>query len=158
MSSTGKTNCLGLNRWVSSDIPKMADFNADNDIIDAAFQNHAEDTEMHVSEDERTKWNLPYYVGFYYGDGSLNRTIVTDCPFNPSFGIIFAGTMPLSVTDFNNKVKYNYCGFLAKRFCTAGLTLSGKNIVFSTNGMAVTAGEYISLNNSNLTYCYVFFR
>lgn len=158
MGSTGKTDYLRLNRWVSNDIPKMADFNADNDIIDAAFSEHVYDTEKHVSFDERERWNLPYYIGFYYGDGALNRTITTDCPFDPSFGIVFAGNMPLSVTDFNNEVEYHYCGFLTKRFGTSGITLSGRNIVFKTNGMPVLGDEYVNLNNSNLTYCYVFFR
>lgn len=158
MSSTEKTSYLKLNVWSSTDIPKRVDFNTDNSRIDTAFQEHVDDSEKHVTDDERGVWNSPYYVGFYYGDGSLQRTVSTGCPFDPSFGIIFAGGMPPSVTDFNNKIKYNYFGFLSKRAGTSCLTLSGKDIIFSSSGAAVVSGEYISLNNIGATYCYLLFR
>ena len=158
MSSTEKTSFLKLNVWSSTDIPKRVDFNTDNSRIDTAFQEHVDDGEKHVSSSERETWNLPYYVGFYYGDGALQKTINTNCPFEPNFGIIFAGGMPPSVTDFSGKTKYNYFGFLSKRASTSGLTLSGKQITISTSGGAVVNGEYISLNNMGSTYCYLLFR
>lgn len=37
MASTNKTTNLGLNQWLSSDAPKMADFNADNATIDSVI-------------------------------------------------------------------------------------------------------------------------
>lgn len=157
MGSSRKTKLLNLNNWSATDTPKMSDFNYDNELIDMAFKEHIE-SDAHVSEEDREKWDSPFYVGFYYGNGNQSRTISTSCPFEPSFGIIFAGGMPPSVTDFSNKLKYNYVGFLSSRCTTLGLSLSNRNIVFSTNGGPSVSGEYISLNNVGITYCYVFFR
>jgi hypothetical protein len=39
MASTNKTAGLGLNQWLGADSPKREDFNADNLIIDSAFDN-----------------------------------------------------------------------------------------------------------------------
>lgn len=158
MGSAGKTDFLNLNKWSSTDIPKRVDFNNDNDLIDSAFREHVYDDNRHISGSERETWNMPFYVGFYYGNGALKRTVTTNCPFDPVFGIIFGGGMPVSVTDFTNKTKYNYFGFLTKRSSTAGLTLSGSDFTISTDGFPIVNGEYISLNNTSVTYCYVFFR
>lgn len=158
MSSAGKTDFLKLNKWSATDIPKRVDFNSDNELIDAAFKEHFENIDRHVSDPEREAWNMPFYAGFYHGNGALERTIVTNCPFEPVFGIVFAGGMPTSVVDFDNKVKYNYMGILSKRSSTSGLTLTKSDFKISTNGFAVVKGEYISLNNTGLTYCYVLFR
>ena len=158
MGSAGKTEFLKLNNWSGTDIPKRVDFNSDNELIDTAFKEHFENDDRHVSGSERENWNMPFYAGFYYGNGALERKITTNCPFDPVYGIVFAGGMPTSVVDFNNKTKYNYFGFLSKRSSTTGLALSGSNIKISTTGLAVVNGEYIYLNNTGLTYCYVLFR
>lgn len=158
MGSAGKTDFLKLNKWSSTDIPKRVDFNSDNELLDTAFKDHFEDDDRHVSDSEREAWDLPFYAGFYYGNNALERTIETNCPFDPVFGIIFAGGMPTSVVDFNNKVKYNYMGLLSKRSSTSGLTLTGRNITISTDNFAVINNEHIYLNNTGLTYCYVLFR
>ena len=158
MSSADKTSYLKLNMWASTDIPKRVDFNNDNSRIDTAFKEHVDDDEMHVDALERNKWNEPHYIGFYYGNGNLQRTISTGCPFEPSFGIVFGGGMPPSMVDFSNKVKYNYVGFLSKRSSSACLTLSGSDIIISTNGGAIVNNEYINLNNIGITYCYLLFR
>lgn len=158
MGSAGKTDFLKLNKWSSTDIPKRVDFNSDNELIDAAFKDHLNDDDRHLSDEERAQWNMPFHYGFYYGNGALKRTITTNCPFEPSFGVIFAGGMPPSVVDFTNKYKYNYVGLLSKRSCTSGLTLSKGDIVISVDTFPVANTEYISLNNSGLTYCYLLFR
>ena len=158
MSSAGKTNFLKLNKWSSTDVPKRVDFNSDNELVDKAIKDHFENDNRHLSDSERETWNMPFYAGSYYGNGALQRTIVTNCPFEPCFGIIFAGGMPTSVVDFNNKTKYNYLGLLSKRGGTSGLSLSKSDFTISTDGFAVTNGELISLNNTGLTYYYVLFR
>lgn len=158
MGSTLKTDFLKLNKWISTDIPKRQDFVDDNEIIDTTIKAHIDDAIVHVTEQDRAAWYSPYFVGFYYGNGGLSRTIETGCPFEPSIGFVFAGGMPPSVTDFTGKIKYNYFGFLSKRTSTSGVTLAGSDIVISTNGGPVANGEYINLNNIGVTYCYVFFR
>ena len=96
MSSTNKTDHLGLNNWLGTDKPKREDFNFDNNLIDNAFYSHTNNEVVHTSADERAKWNSPYYISTYVGNGSVTRTVETGCPFTPAFGMIFAaGRMPM---------------------------------------------------------------
>ena len=56
------------------------------------IQNHIADTNIHITADERTKWNaaatMPSgaYVGSYTGDGSLNKTLTFN--FKPAVVMI----------------------------------------------------------------------
>ena len=58
MSSSYKTNYLGLNRFVGTDHPKMEDVNFDNQTIDAKFQEHIE-SKLHITEEERQQLGVP---------------------------------------------------------------------------------------------------
>lgn len=158
MSSTQKTDYLSLNQWVTTDIPTRTAFNYDNEMIDTAINNHCSDDNIHVAQADREKWDSPYFIGFYYGDGSAIRTVDTSCPFVPSFGFVFAGGMPPSVTDFNVKNKKNYFGFLSKRTSTAGISLSGTELKIPINGNPVNSSEYMNFNVAGITYCFVLFR
>ncbi|MDE6124484.1 MAG: hypothetical protein K2G22_04550 [Eubacterium sp.] len=158
MSSSQKTYYLSLNQWVTTDVPTRTDFNYDNEAIDLAMNNHCNDDNIHVTQADREKWDSPYFIGFYYGDGSATRTVDTACPFVPSFGLVFAGGMPPSVADFNVKNKKNYFGFLSKRTSTAGISLSGTEINIPINGNPVNANEYMNFNVAGITYCFVLFR
>lgn len=158
MGSAGKTNFLKLNKWSGTDTPQRVDFNSDNELIDKAFKDHFENDSRHLSDSEREAWNSPFYAGSYYGNGAATRTIVTNCPFEPCFGIIFAGGMPASVVDFNNKTKYNYLGLLSKRGGTSGVSLTKSDFTVTTNEFPTTNEEYVTLNKTGLTYYYVLFR
>lgn len=158
MSSAKKTDYLNLNMWASTDVPKRSDFNDDNSKIDLAMEAHCEDYDIHVTSADRTKWNSPYHIGFYYGDGAHTRTVQTSCPFQPSFGLVFAGNMPPSVTDFSNNNKKNYFGFLSQRTSTSGLSFSGANIVIPDYSGPAVNKEYMSFNVVGIVYCYVLFR
>lgn len=158
MSSTNKTEYLKLNNWASTDIPKRADFNYDNAVIDEAMNSHCSNGNLHINDGERERWNLPYYMGFYYGNAESTRTVQTNCPFEPSFGIIFAnGTAP-SVTNFAGSYKSNYFALISLRANTIGASLSGNNIVVRSPANAVVSNEYANLNASGYTYCYILFR
>lgn len=158
MSSTNKTNFLGLNSWTPTDVPKRADFNEDNSIVDKAFSEHFNDKDVHLNVDERKIWNTPYFVGSYYGNGKTQRTIATNCPFNPSFGIIFAINSAITVTDFASKIKYNYAAFVTPRGSTIGATLSGTEFTVMQLGNAIVSNEYAALNAVGYTYMYILFR
>jgi len=159
MSSTNKTEFLGLNSWASTDIPKRADFNHDNSVIDEAMKNHSENNDVHLRDGEREAWNSPYYMGVYYGTGgSAERTVVTGCPFKPRFGVIFAnGTSP-SVTNFSGSLNYNYFALVSLRANTIGASISGSDLIVKSFSMPSVSNEYPSLNSSGYTYCYVLFR
>ena len=53
MSSTNKTEELGLNQWVGTDVPKMEDFNNDNALIDKAISDHIWSASAHVTMEQK---------------------------------------------------------------------------------------------------------
>lgn len=158
MSSSNKSEYLGLNIWSGADIPKMADFNFDNSTIDTAMKNHNSDTDLHITAEERENWNQPYYMNVYFGDSSASRTIDTKCPFEPSFGIIFANVTAPSTANFTSKMHTHFSAFVSKRACTLGANLNGTQLVVKQDTTASTGSEYVSLNASGYTYCYILFR
>lgn len=158
MSSSNKSEFLGLNEWTGSDIPKMADFNYDNSVIDAAMHAHCNDTDGHINGGEREKWNSPYYMNVYFGDSLANRTIVTNCPFDPTFGIIFANVTAPDTVNFSTNMHTHFSAFVSKRASTLGAGLSGRNLTVRQSTTAITGSEYASLNATGYTYCYILFR
>ncbi len=157
MSSSNRTETLGLNSWLGSDRPERADFNADNEIIDATLAEHFEST-CHITESERNKWNTPYYFGVYFGDGNLTRTITTNCPFNPTWGLVFKGNAMPATTDFSNSRNLNHFAIVSVRSNMSGVELSGQNLKIRQSGSAIYSNEYSSINEYGATYCYILFR
>lgn len=158
MSSANKTDYLALNVWASSDSPKRADFNSDNYIIDTAFEEHAENTTLHTSDGEKEKWNTPTFAGSYYGNGDSEREIETGCDFEPTCAVVFGDNMPLAVTSFDNGINSNYFGVATTSAGTAGLAISGANLVVTQSSASSVEDEYTALNEAGVTYNYILFR
>lgn len=160
MSSTNKTENIGLNSWVGTDVPKREDFNADNVLIDKAISEHTLNSNIHIENTEREKWNSPYYIGVYYGDGELSRTLdFEDMPFRPNWAIVFATSTFPSVTDFSNKMTYNYFGFVTTSGSTIGMTLtSNKKLKVIQSPTLINSTGVRSFNEDGMTYVAIFFR
>lgn len=160
MSSTNKTENLGLNSWIGSDKPKRVDFNTDNEIIDKAITEHEADMEKHITQQERDRWNNYMYTGVYYGNGSVQREIDTNCPFEARAGFVFANSRTISVTRFDDSQNINYFGLFGLYANTIGITLDldGKTLRLTQSTSAVTVNEYANYNESGVAYQYVLFR
>lgn len=160
MSSTNKTQRLGLNSWIGSDKPQRIDFNTDNEKIDAAITQHTEDNVVHITENEREKWNTYMYMGMYYGDGTTKRVIQTDCPFEARIGFVFANSRPGAIVRFSETKKNNYFGVFGYLSNTLGLKLNddGKSLTVNQSATAMTANEYANFNESAVAYNFVMFR
>ena len=158
MSSTNKTQRLKLNNWTGSDVPSVGDFNRDNVIIDQYLGNHMYSGELHTSNTERNKWNNPYYISTYFGNGTSSRTISIGSGFTPKWGIVFAVNYPAALSDYNNKAHYSYFGIVSENGSMLGLSLSGNELTVSQSSAAVYQSEYRSFNESGKTYVYIMFR
>ncbi len=158
MSSTNKTTHLRLNSWIGADKPLREDFNRDNSILDEAIHTHQTDNTIHITDQERSTWNAPYYIGTYFGDGSSARTVAMNCSFEPRFGIIFAVSLPPGVSDYRNSAHYNYFALVTKNGSTTGVTLNAKNLSVSQSSVPVSGSEYKSFNEVGTTYTYIVFR
>lgn len=75
MSSSNKTANLQLNSWIGTDRPMMADYNSDNEKIDAAFGEHTGNMQIHLSQDDRARLEMPIYTGVYFGDGAVEKQL-----------------------------------------------------------------------------------
>ena len=158
MSSTNKTTNLKLNSWIGSDLPQREDFNRDNSIIDSAVTAHTSDAALHTSTAEKSKWNTPYYLGTYFGNGSSSRNLDLSCDFQPSWGLLFAANAMPGVSDFSNKAHYNYFALVSKSGSVNGVTLNGKRLTLVQSATAVNGNEYRSFNETGTTYVYIMFR
>lgn len=160
MSSTNKTQGLKLNSWIGSDKPERIDFNTDNEIIDKAVTDHTSNTTVHISESEREKWNNYMFTGMYYGDGSVSRTVTTNCPFKARAGFIYANARPMDITRFSDSKKNNYFGAFSYLASSLGVKFGsdGKSFTVSQTANALTANEYFNLNEVGVAYNYILFR
>ena len=158
MSATNKTSYLGLSSWLGSDKPQRTDFNSDNEKIDAFASEHTTDLQCHLSEEDREKFDLPYYYGVYFGNGEQEQTVVTNCPFRPTFGFVYCLNSPPQQTDFSNSASYSYMAFTAQRGSMSGISLSGSDLVASDPLSPVAKNEYPRMNSIGHTYFYVLFR
>lgn len=158
MSSTNKTEYLNLNSWVGTDVPKREDFVNDNVIIDNAISTHFSDADIHVTSQERDKWNSPFYIQSYLGDGSETRTIAVEADFVPSWGLVFCYGKPTSLNDYTNKVNYNYFGVFTKDTSTNGLSFDGSNLTVSKTTYPYNGVEHAYFNEDITMYCVIFAR
>lgn len=161
MSSTNKTEKLGLNSWLGSDVPLRTDFNSDNSIIDSVVGNHLEDNVMHIEQSEREKWNSQVYVMMYFGDGAESKEITLSCDFVPTAGVIFASRMPFfEVVQGTEKLKnYHYLAFCTKFGDSYGVSSNGKTIKLTQDTSSDSLnGQYKCMNEQGRTYIGIFFR
>lgn len=159
MSSTNKTENLGLNSWIGSDKPERTDFNYDNEVLDNAIFQHTSNNEIHITQQERSAWNSSVHMGAYFGNGSAERIVATNCPFDVSFGIIFAANRPISVANFSSAKKTNYTAFFGKLANSLGVKITDKrNFQINQSLTPEFEQEYVSLNESGVAYIYVLMR
>lgn len=158
MSSTYKTDNYNFNKWVASDIPQMEDFNHDNALVDSLISEHVSDVIMHISNDERLKWNNQLFLQNYTGNGSSSQVVALKSPFIPRVCIVFANNTLLGITDFNNDAHYNYFGIATTAGSVNGLSLSGKNLTATQSSAALNNSEYRFFNDRNVMYTIIAIR
>lgn len=151
MASSSKTPNLGLNLWIGSDSPKMADFNNDNTIIDTAIKALQDQGGGGGGE---TTSGVTLATGSYPGDGQEVYTLTV--PNQPDFGIVFANNKPASTTVENgNTTQVNIC-FLGKLGRSAGCYwYDGKLELYQE--AEGHSGYRMNMNQQGVTYVYAFF-
>ena len=158
MASTYKTNELNLSKWVESDIPDMNDFNNDNAILENVISNHNSDISIHLTNEERQKWNSIYGLKVYTGDGKTTQSIKLNFGFRPSFCIVFAVDSPPGVVDIPNDTHYNYFGIASISGSNSGLSLSGETLTVTSSSVMVSKYEMRSYNEISRSYLIIGFR
>lgn len=158
MASTYKTNALKLNKWVESDIPQMEDFNSDNDIVDRAVSAHVNDLSIHITDNERQKWNKGYGLQAYTGTGTGNQNITLNFGFDPTFCIVFSTNATPGIIDIPNTTHYNYFGIATIGGSNPGLSLSDNVLTVTSSSVMISKYEMRSYNELGKSYLIIGFR
>lgn len=159
MSSTNKTEKLGLNGWIGSDIPQRNDFNRDNAIVDEIVGNHIDDRVIHVSESERKIWSNNVYTTFYFGNGDMTQTIKTGCPFEPMLAIIFANGLPTIRPHISGNESWHYFGIATPASESMGLSfINETDLQVQQSKQAYIYTDYSYLNANGVLYTVAMFR
>ena len=154
MASSQFTANLGLCNWLANDRPKRADFVSDNGIIDRVLGNHVNDTDAHMTQQEKTKALQPYTSAVYAGSGAASRTI--EIGFRPGFAIVYKKNAP--PIEYSNGVTIVNSAIC----CYAQGSSSGVGV--SSNGVTVTQqstaqdGVRVCLNEEDCQYAVIAFK
>lgn len=114
---------------------------------------HVRNEDIHVTAEDKARWNKDYQIGFYFGNGSGTRTISTD--FKPGFVLVAASDAPPVSIDFSDSTAKSYWGF-------ASADSGSQAIEITANGFRVkstSSGDVSSaLNEATTTYTFIAFR
>lgn len=113
---------------------------------------HIRNETIHVTQNDKLKWNEQFVVGTYFGDGGSSQTV--NVGFRPSFVIAYVPGFPA--------VRVNFTALTAKTYFAAGSELSSSGIVITENGFRTTSGTVggatLALNEMGISYGYIAFR
>ncbi len=114
---------------------------------------HIRNNDIHVTLEDKAKFNEPYVSGFYLGNGSSSRSIQIE--FQPTLVMVIASGMPAVSVNFANSAAKSYFGFATQDYGSQGieLTSTGFKLVSRTSG-----GVTSSLNEAGTSYIYLAFK
>ena len=153
MPSTNKTATLGLNQWIKTDGVCMADFNADNEKVDAAIA-------------EAKASGVKFFTGTYTGDGEkgASHPNTLTLPFAPRLLLIYRANndCPPSLLIAGAAKATAYYQYT--RGGGVDVTFSGNTVSWYHNGhyfdesnqsMTISPSQDIQLNASGIIYSYL---
>ena len=114
---------------------------------------HIRNTDIHVTPEDKARWDQSFTTGNYMGNGATTRTIELD--FQPRLVLVFATQYPPVRVDFSASRSYCYWGVATPGYASQGLEIStgGFRLLSSSNYVAGTS--YPRLNESGTAYRYL---
>lgn len=114
---------------------------------------HIRNSEIHVTAEDKTKWNAPYATGFYLGTGSGARSV--SIGFKPKLLILMAsGNPPVSV-DFTKSTCKSYMAMATETANSIGLTLTSNGFKVTNSTSGNVTSDY---NGAGISYSYIAFK
>lgn len=157
MASSNKTTNLQLNLWSSTDKPARTDFVHDNQKIDKAVGEHTLNSDIHLSESDRSKLTTPYMTTYYAGNGESSRSI--SIGFAPKVAIVFKKNSPQIKFNSSGVPIVNGAMIIASNGNTGGAVISGTNVTVSQASEAnASTGLIYNLNESGGQYAVMAFK
>ena len=153
MPSSSKTSYLNLNYWSAGDKPKMADFNSDNQRVDSAIQEHAQNTALHLAGSQSAWIQQPFASGTYAGNGESSKTVTLG--FRPALVVILPqsyGPLEIDTTRQTPVIRF---AMGADGYGSTGLTITENGFTVAQDQSLPLAGfPKVALNDSKVTYRY----
>ena len=115
---------------------------------------HINNSDIHVTTDDKTLWNAPYIMGSYVGTGATSRSV--SLGFKPKLVLLFASEMPLAVADYSNSATQSYFGIGTESGSLMGLSITSSGFRISQSGSY--SGSSMKYNQVGITYIYIAFK
>ena len=113
---------------------------------------HIRNDTIHVTQEDKNKWNEIFVTGSYFGNGDNSRTI--ELGFKPAVVFAFATGMPTVRPNFTNSTAKSYFA-AATDASTSGLVPTSKGFRLESSTSSTTS---LAMNEIGILYCYVAFR
>lgn len=152
------TDALVLKAWmdISSDFCPAAS----SSVSFGSFLNkellcgtHITDTNIHVTTDDKEKWNSPFVSGGYFGTNAATRTF--SIGFAPKLVIIFGLGMPVVTADFTGGTLSCYWGCASTQGSTVGVELTSDGFRLLSGASQTVSGTSPKLNEAGKSYTYI---
>lgn len=139
MASSEKSQRLGLSLWKASDRPERLDFRQDNERLELLLGNHLEGAAQHLTPDQKTFLEKPYWLQSYCGTGysTMNYTLQTV----PKAVIVLCSGYPPTMprADGRQDVYWDYWADVGGNQVTAGL--GGVTVDLERKRLTMIQGE-----------------
>lgn len=114
---------------------------------------HIRNSEIHVTAEDKIKWNAPFEAGFYIGNGSSTRSLSVG--FKPQLVILMATGKPAVSVDFTKSTCKSYMAVANESLSSQGLSLTSTGFKVSNS----TSGNVTSdLNGIGTSYIYLAYK
>lgn len=114
---------------------------------------HIRNSDIHVTLEDKSKWDDPFAIGFYLGNGSSSRTVAIG--FEPRLVILMASGYPAVAIDFTQSSAKSYMAVASSDFSSQGIQISSTGFKVST---ATSGGVTSNLNSMGTSYIYIAYK
>lgn len=156
MPTNHKTPKLQLNSWLGTDKPMRSDFVEDNTLLDTLLGGHLEDSQLHLSQQDRTALSSPFVVELLGGTGDATRNHVL--PFAPRFAMVFLRNAPFSHYDADSGCTVCNAAAVGSGVNSGGAALSGTTLTLTQTQSTPDDRVFYNLNANGGQYACVAFR
>lgn len=114
---------------------------------------HIRNSTIHVTAEDKEKWNEPFTIGFYVGNGSSSRSIRVG--FSPALVILMAAGKPPVTIDFTKSTAKNYFAMAAPSTNSLGIEMTSTGFKLSNSS---SDGVTADLNSAGVSYIYIAYK
>lgn len=119
---------------------------------------HVNNTDIHLSGNEKQYLSEPFVTGSYFGTGSASRSI--SLGFEPSVVIVVASDFPVIYSNHSAQMNSSYCAVGLRGGSSMGIELTGNGFkVFQENGnVDLVRSTAPKMNELSTTFFFIAFR